>query len=91
MKIIKINEKDNTAVALEDLKCGEKIGSLTLTVILSAVRRRILNAAVIFTHIILGPTLQESFVIHISPIIPKYPKPLIKHLWDMYGKTAMSV
>ena len=30
MKIIKINEKDNTAVALENLKCGERIGDLTL-------------------------------------------------------------
>ena len=30
MKIIKINEKDNTAVALENLEKGEKIGGLTL-------------------------------------------------------------
>ena len=30
MKIIKINEKDNAAVALEDLEKGERIGDLTL-------------------------------------------------------------
>lgn len=30
MKIIKINEKDNTAVALENLEKGEKIGDLTI-------------------------------------------------------------
>ena len=30
MRIIKINEKDNTAVALENLEKGEKIGDLTI-------------------------------------------------------------
>ena len=30
MKIIKINEKDNIAVALENLEKGEKIGDLTI-------------------------------------------------------------
>ena len=114
MKIIKINEKDNTAVALENLEKGEKIGDLTIVQNIPMGHKAALEdikkgekvikygypigsakedikKAAIFIRIILNPTWRESLIIHIAPIIPKYPPLSIKPLWGMYAKTEVWV